>query len=173
MICRACLRARAGAAALRSEAPQQASRLVRRQTTQPFSSLAPSLVPLQRTVISPSSLAPAIPPQPAASRRLFSASTARRQEASTSAPAPEALEKPESMSDGEVEIWDKLVAELAPVADLEVRDISGGCGSMYYIDVSSERFRGLNMLKQQRMVNAALGDLVKQWHGVQLKTRVP
>jgi stress-induced morphogen len=54
-----------------------------------------------------------------------------------------------------------------------VQDISGGCGSMYGIEVTSEKFRGLNMLKQQRLVNATLGDLVKQWHGVQLKTRVP
>jgi len=44
---------------------------------------------------------------------------------------------------------------------------------MYFIDVSCEGFRGLNMLKQQRMVNAALGEMVKQWHGLQLKTRTP
>lgn len=76
------------------------------------------------------------------------------------------------MTDGESQVWDKVVAELDPT-QLVVQDISGGCGSMYFIDVSSERFRGLNMLKQQRMVNAALGELVKEWHGVQLKTRVP
>jgi stress-induced morphogen len=64
------------------------------------------------------------------------------------------------------------MAELAPT-QLVVQDISGGCGSMYGIEVTSEKFRGLNMLKQQRLVNATLGDLVKQWHGVQLKTRVP
>jgi stress-induced morphogen len=44
---------------------------------------------------------------------------------------------------------------------------------MYGIDISSEKFRGLSMLKQQRLVNAALGDLMKGWHGVQLKTRAP
>jgi stress-induced morphogen len=65
-----------------------------------------------------------------------------------------------------------LVAEFAPT-QLEVKDISGGCGSMYGIEVCSEKFRGLNMLKQQRLVNAALGDLVKEWHGVQLNTRAP
>lgn len=54
-----------------------------------------------------------------------------------------------------------------------MRDISGGCGSMYGIEISSDKFRGANMLKQQRMVNAVLGDLMKGWHGVQLKTRVP
>lgn len=44
---------------------------------------------------------------------------------------------------------------------------------MYGIEVASEKFRGTNMLKQQRMVNSILGDLMKDWHGVQLKTRVP
>ncbi len=64
------------------------------------------------------------------------------------------------------------MAEFAP-AELVVQDISGGCGSMYGIEVSSEKFRGLTMLKQQRLVNSALRDLMKEWHGVQLKTRVP
>jgi stress-induced morphogen len=64
------------------------------------------------------------------------------------------------------------MAELAPT-QLVVQDISGGCGSMYGIEVTSEKFRGLHLLQQQRLVNATLGDLVKQWHGVQLKTRVP
>jgi stress-induced morphogen len=54
-----------------------------------------------------------------------------------------------------------------------VQDISGGCGSMYGIEISSEKFRGANMLKQQRMVNSVLGDEMKAWHGVQLRTRVP
>jgi len=44
---------------------------------------------------------------------------------------------------------------------------------MYGIEISSEKFRGVNMLKQQRMVNTILSDLMKDWHGVQLKTRVP
>lgn len=56
---------------------------------------------------------------------------------------------------------------------LEVQDISGGCGSMYGIDIVSERFRGLGMLKQQRLVNQVLGEEIKGWHGVQLKTRAP
>jgi len=82
------------------------------------------------------------------------------------------LEKPDFLDEAESQIWDLLAGEFAP-HELSVRDISGGCGSMYGIDISSERFRGVNMLKQQRMVNAVLGDKLKDWHGVQLKTRVP
>jgi len=44
---------------------------------------------------------------------------------------------------------------------------------MYGVEISSERFRGASLLKQQRMVNTVLGHLMKDWHGLQLKTRVP
>lgn len=88
-------------------------------------------------------------------------------------PTPRAaVEKPDFLNEAESEVWDRLAKEFDPVA-LVVQDISGGCGSMYGIEISSERFRGANMLKQQRMVNAVLGDLMKGWHGCQLKTRVP
>lgn len=58
---------------------------------------------------------------------------------------------------------------------LDVKDISGGCGSMYGIEVESEKFRGMNMLKQQRMVNQVLKEKMDSegWHGVQLRTAVP
>jgi BolA-like protein 3 len=56
---------------------------------------------------------------------------------------------------------------------MQVQDISGGCGSMYGIEIVSEKFRGLSMLKQQRLVNGVLGEEIKGWHGVQLKTKVP
>lgn len=81
-------------------------------------------------------------------------------------------EKPDYLDTAESEIWDKLVIEFEPT-ELIVQDVSGGCGSMYGIEIASERFRGVNMLKQQRMVNAVLGDLMKGWHGVQLRTKVP
>ena len=76
------------------------------------------------------------------------------------------------MSEAEASIASILQTELEPTSVL-VQDVSGGCGSMYAIDITSEKFRGVNMLKQQRMVNAALGDLVASWHGVQIRTRVP
>lgn len=44
---------------------------------------------------------------------------------------------------------------------------------MYAIEVASERFRGLSMLKQQRLVNEVLGEEIRGWHGVQLRTSVP
>ncbi|KAI2642934.1 bola-like protein [Xylaria nigripes] len=81
-------------------------------------------------------------------------------------------EKPDYLNDAESAIWDRLVAEFSPT-NLIVRDISGGCGTMYGIEIESEKFRGIGMLKQQRMVNAVLGDDVKKWHGIQLRTKTP
>ncbi|KAJ4294957.1 hypothetical protein N0V88_005197 [Collariella sp. IMI 366227] len=98
-----------------------------------------------------------------------SSANAQPQESTSTSAVPE---KPTYLSEGESQVWDILKAEFSPT-QLLVQDISGGCGSMYGIEISSEKFRGLNMLKQQRLVNAALGDLMKEWHGVQLKTRVP
>ncbi|KXJ94881.1 bola protein [Microdochium bolleyi] len=89
---------------------------------------------------------------------------------SASPSAPPA--KPDYLDDAESQIWDKLAAEFAPT-ELSVQDISGGCGSMYGIEIASEKFRGTNMLKQQRMVNAVLGEQMKSWHGVQLRTKIP
>lgn len=66
-----------------------------------------------------------------------------------------------------------LLAQKLQPTNLLVQDVSGGCGSMYAIQIESPLFRGHSLLRQQRMVNAALGDLVKSWHGLQIRTSVP
>ncbi|KAH6838637.1 bola protein [Chaetomium sp. MPI-CAGE-AT-0009] len=171
MICRACLRARSPRSLLPSEA-RLSPGLMRTAQIRSLSTAAPNL----QLAAAASRISRAQSPQQRTQRQPFSTSTptasaaAQPQEpavAPTGAP-----EKPTYLSEGESQIWDILMAEFAPT-QLVVQDISGGCGSMYGIEVSSEKFRGLNMLKQQRLVNAALGDLMKEWHGVQLKTRVP
>jgi len=35
---------------------------------------------------------------------------------------------------------------------------------MYAIAVTSEKFRGLSMIKQHRLVNDILGEEIKNWH---------
>ena len=100
------------------------------------------------------------------------APTLRHASSSPSSPTAPRPEKPDYLNEAESAIWDKLAAAFEPT-ELMVQDISGGCGSMYGIEITSEKFRGNNMLKQQRMVNAVLGDDLKGWHGVQLRTKVP
>ncbi|OCK82890.1 bola-like protein [Lepidopterella palustris CBS 459.81] len=81
-------------------------------------------------------------------------------------------EPPDYLSEGELEVFNKIKVELDPVR-LEVQDISGGCGSMYALDIESARFKGLPVIKQHKLVNQVLADEIKKWHGVQLKTRAP
>ena len=44
---------------------------------------------------------------------------------------------------------------------------------MYALDIVSDRFKGLPVIKQHRLVNKVLGEEIKKWHGVQLKTKAP
>lgn len=47
---------------------------------------------------------------------------------------------------------------------ISVKDVSGGCGSAYAVEVSSEKFVGMSVIKQQRMVNKILAEEIKNMH---------
>ncbi|TKA73342.1 hypothetical protein B0A55_06784 [Friedmanniomyces simplex] len=82
------------------------------------------------------------------------------------------VEAPDYLDENERRIFDTLKSELRPTK-LEVQDVSGGCGSMYALDIVSDQFKGMPVIKQHRLVNKVLGEDIKKWHGVQLKTRAP
>jgi stress-induced morphogen len=42
---------------------------------------------------------------------------------------------------------------------------------MYAIEIASQKFKGLPMMRQHRLVNEVLADEIKAWHGVQLRTK--
>lgn len=67
-------------------------------------------------------------------------------------------------------VYDKLVKALEPKS-LQVLDVSGGCGSMFAIDIMSDKFKGIAMVKQHKIVNEILKDDIKGWHGLQLRTK--
>ncbi|KAK9766150.1 hypothetical protein K7432_004988 [Basidiobolus ranarum] len=75
----------------------------------------------------------------------------------------------ESMNAGEKLLFEKLKTQFTP-ASLHVHDISGGCGSMYAIEIVSKNFEGLSLVKQHRLVTEFLAEDIKQMHGIQLKT---
>ncbi|KAJ3045794.1 BolA-like protein 3 [Rhizophlyctis rosea] len=72
-------------------------------------------------------------------------------------------------TDGEKHIHVKLAEKLVATR-LTVTDISGGCGSMYAVEIASPQFAGLSPVKQHRMVTEVLKDDIKQMHGIQIKT---
>ncbi|TDZ61856.1 BolA-like protein 3 [Colletotrichum trifolii] len=159
MICRSCRRAvalsKTSPIALASRASTSCSAIATRSYSSALSNRTNTVSASSSQLIAPLSFH-------AGAKRTYSAAA----EASTT------LEKPDHLDAAESTIWDKLAAEFSP-SELIVQDVSGGCGSMYAIDITSTKFKGANMLKQQRMVNAVLGDMLKQWHGVQLRTKAP
>ncbi|CAG9983931.1 unnamed protein product [Clonostachys byssicola] len=110
----------------------------------------------------------------AATRSVPTTAALRTYSSSSAAPAEEDDDLP-SMTPAELSIAEQLSSNetLSPTTSLLVRDVSGGCGSMYAIDIVSPQFKGKTLLAQQRLVTKALGDRVKEWHGVQIRTSVP
>ncbi|KAK6517895.1 hypothetical protein TWF506_005071 [Arthrobotrys conoides] len=77
---------------------------------------------------------------------------------------------PEHLDEKEAGVFEKLREGLSP-SRLDVKDISGGCGSMYAVEIESPKFRGLTTLKMHREVQGILAEEIKGWHGIQLKTK--
>lgn len=77
------------------------------------------------------------------------------------------------LTEGEQKILEVLKRKFPGHTDVQVNDISGGCGAMFKVCIEAEEFRGLRMVKQHMLVNQALKDEIKQMHGMQISTRVP
>ncbi|KAF9928568.1 hypothetical protein FBU30_002306 [Linnemannia zychae] len=77
---------------------------------------------------------------------------------------------PASLNEGEKHLYSKLFEKFQPTK-LIVEDISGGCGSMYQVEVVSAAFKDLNMVKQHRLVNETLKEEIKGMHGIRLTTK--
>ena len=108
-----------------------------------------------------------MPPRPAFSLRLVTRPLVPRFRHHYSTPASQ----PEQTT-GEKHVFSVIESALSP-RSLQVQDVSGGCGAVYSLNVVAEQFRGLSTLQQHRLVTKALGDEVKKWHGMQLKTAIP
>lgn len=68
---------------------------------------------------------------------------------------------------------EKVRSAIPDAVSIEVTDESGGCGASYNIHVVSESFRGLNRLKQHRMVSGPLKEDMKTIHALRIFTEVP
>ncbi|ORZ28675.1 bola protein [Lobosporangium transversale] len=99
----------------------------------------------------------------APSRLFFSTSISRLNSVVSATP-------PAALNEGEKHIYTKLFEKFQP-SKLVVEDISGGCGSMYQVEVVSPEFKGLTMVKQHRLVNEALKEEIKGMHGIRLTTK--
>ena len=75
-------------------------------------------------------------------------------------------------SEVEKAIAAKLAAGLPKATHIKVADTSGGCGSMYSLEVvAPEEFAGLSIVKQHQLVTGLIKADVATWHGFQLVTK--
>ncbi|WFD37809.1 uncharacterized protein MJAP1_000756 [Malassezia japonica] len=63
-----------------------------------------------------------------------------------------------------------ILTEKFTPEDLQVQDISGGCGSFFAIMLKSPAFTGKSTIQAHRMVNKEIKDVISDIHGLQLKT---
>ncbi|KAH6915179.1 bola protein [Coprinopsis sp. MPI-PUGE-AT-0042] len=78
---------------------------------------------------------------------------------------------PTGLPEREATIWTKLIDRFSP-SQLQVEDISGGCGSFYSVVIASDNFKGLTTVKQHKLVTSTLKEEIEGIHGLQIKTIV-
>ncbi|KAL3859789.1 hypothetical protein ACJMK2_009983 [Sinanodonta woodiana] len=76
-------------------------------------------------------------------------------------------------TEGERKIADILRQKFPGAKNVEVSDISGGCGAMYEVLVEAEEFRGKRTVLQHKMINEVLKEEIKEMHGLRINTKVP
>lgn len=71
------------------------------------------------------------------------------------------------------QIVEDLIKKSIKVDSLVVEDVSGGCGQSFKINVCSNDFKGLSLIKQHKLLNDILSTELKEIHSVTYKTSVP
>ncbi|XP_068231874.1 bolA-like protein 3 [Palaemon carinicauda] len=73
----------------------------------------------------------------------------------------------------ELKLKELLRGRFPQATAIEVQDISGGCGSMYEVWVESIDFKGLNRVKQHKLITQTLKKEIKDMHGLRITTSIP
>ncbi|XP_075533947.1 bolA-like protein 3 [Dermacentor variabilis] len=74
---------------------------------------------------------------------------------------------------GEKSLSTILQKKFPEAEDIQVKDISGGCGAMYEVYVQSTVFKNLSRVQQHRLVNEALKAEIQDMHGIRITTALP
>ena len=79
----------------------------------------------------------------------------------------------ESTGSGEAHLSNLLRKRFPGAKDVQVVDVSGGCGSMYEVHIEATEFKGLRTIQQHKLVTEALSEEIKAMHGLRISTTVP
>ena len=66
-----------------------------------------------------------------------------------------------------------LKVKFPKAKEVDVIDISGGCGSMYAIYVETIEFKNMRTVKQHQLINETLKNEIKNMHGLRIQTVIP
>ena len=78
-----------------------------------------------------------------------------------------------SENSGEAHLAGLLRKRFPGAKDVQVLDVSGGCGSMFEVYIEASEFKGLRIIQQHKLVTEALKEEIKAMHGVRISTAVP
>ncbi|XP_052817199.1 bolA-like protein 3 [Mya arenaria] len=81
--------------------------------------------------------------------------------------------KAQDLTEGEQKLLEALKKKFPGHTEVQVADISGGCGAMFEVSIEAEEFRGLKTVKQHMLVNQALKEEIQQMHGMRINTKAP
>ena len=75
-----------------------------------------------------------------------------------------------SKSAAELKLIEKLRDRIPNAREVDVIDISHGCGDMYEVHVVSSHFKGKSLVQQHRLIQTAIGEDIRNWHGLRIST---
>lgn len=77
------------------------------------------------------------------------------------------------ITEGETKLINMLRERFPKAKQVDVIDISGGCGSMYAVYVETSEFKNMRTVKQHQLVNEVLKKEIKNnMHGLRIQTAV-
>ncbi|OAF67827.1 hypothetical protein A3Q56_04359 [Intoshia linei] len=74
------------------------------------------------------------------------------------------------MMPDKISVMSDCLKKRFPRANVQIDDISGGCGSMFSVFVKTDEFKNMSLLKQHKSVNQTLKDHIRDMHGIRIKT---
>ncbi|KAK6043603.1 BolA-like protein [Cooperia oncophora] len=84
-----------------------------------------------------------------------------------------ALRFSSTKTEAELRMAKLLQEKINGVTQVEVNDVSSGCGSMYSVFVESSAFKGLSKVAQHKMVTGILKNEIRDMHGLSITTKSP
>ncbi|XP_026813855.1 bolA-like protein 3 [Rhopalosiphum maidis] len=78
-----------------------------------------------------------------------------------------------TLKGGENILYSSLQKKFPQAKEIKIKDISGGCGAIFEVFISTTEFKGMSMVKQHQLINEVLKDQIKAMHGIRIHTEIP